>query len=1280
MTHRSATDRPSRARCSTAMSSALALAAALLQAPAAGSRSPHPSPIRYWLITQPLPTDTGAARLTKDYLGGERAAFPDSDATWSPITTASDAAGVVDLNQLVRPPTTNSAVYAFTYLYSDREATRTLLLASDDDVVAWLNGQRVHAHEVARGTETERDTVVVRLATGWNTLLLKVVNQQGGFGFGGWLDGEAVRATNRRPVDARPGNLPAATVTAGPLKLAAPLVWSGAALETKGSSALTAWGPAVMRSVTARLQAAGGTDTLVRATIDSLVPGTPQELSFTLDVRSLAAAAAAPAPPTLTIGWSARGGGVVVPTQAAAQVLALLDGRITLNWSDTGTTLATHVRVPTLFAGLALDLLAAEFGPSPAARYTVNGAARPWRNGVVTLCARCAAGDSLAIRVERDGARPWWDPPRVRVEDRTYSDIAANVGLLPALGDSSGAVAAPDARSWLAAMLQPDKVAYRRLATQSEALLATHHARFSRDTIHLVGNSHIDAAWLWRADETQGVVENTWRTVLKLQEKFRDATFAASAAQYYQWLETRAPGLLDSIRAAADRGRWSVVGGWWLEADQNMPSGESLVRQGLYGQRYFQQRFGRRARIAWTPDSFGYPWTLPQIWRGLGMQAFVTQKIRWNDSTEFPHDAFVWEGLDGTRLFSYNPWGYDHDLNGAGLAREMGIDNRRTSGAHHMLVLYGVGDHGGGPTIEMLERREDLQRLPAFPVLQDATPEAALQTIRDAHPDSAWPVWKDELYLEYHRGTYTTQAWMKRRNRRSEELLGTAEMLAALDSAPYPRATLLHAWQQTLFNQFHDLLPGSGIRPIYIDAMAAYDSVEAAARPIRDAAFRHLAAQLDTRGRGVPVVVFNPASWVRTSYAVVRVDAPLSALADEPQLEAIDAAQRATRAVLSGDSLRFLAREVPALGFKVFWIRRGGGDAAAMLTGTKNRLENGLLVVEVDTLTGQLTRIYDKVARREVLSPSGRGNVLQLFGDRPRAWDAWDIGYTGEEWVLDSVRAVRAGGDSLERWIEVEKPWNATRIVQRIILRRDERLVEIRNAVDWAERRKLLKVAFDWNVTADSAFYEIAYGAIGQPTAPSTQAERAKYEHAGHRWADLSDSTYGVSLLNDSKYGWDTRGHRMRLSLLRAPIWPDSLADRGHQEFRYAVYPHAQPWRYAETVRRGMEFNQPLLAASEAAHAGAAGRSWSFASVVDAENVYITALKRAEDTNAYVLRLVEWHGRPARATVTFGRPIARARLANLLEDPLSGVPLTRDRRSVSLTLRPWEIVTLLVDP
>jgi alpha-mannosidase len=1247
---------------------ALACAAlAALQQPVPAIATP--APIRAWLITRPLPTDTGAARVTRDYLGGETTAFPDSDAAWRPVVAGPD--GLVDLNTVLGGVTNHTAVYAFAYVRSPRDETRTLILTSDDDVEAWLNGQLIHRHITSRGVDVERDSVTVRLAGGWNALLLKVVNRQGGFGYGAWLDGLAPATANRRPPDAQPGTLPAATITLGALRLTAPFTWSGDQLRTTGAISVAAWGAGVPSAAAVRVVLNG--DTVARGNADSLVPGQPRAVVLPFSLATLGRLGTSDAAQLVAVWPKARvtSGGAA----DAATTLTLLGGRLALDWQVSDTVLVAHVTVPPALAGLTLDLIPAELGP--AARYSVNGAARAWAAGTVALCEPCGAGDTLAIRIGRPAGHQLWDLPRARVRDRTYADVARNVALLPALGDSSGRVALPDPRVWLAATLQADKRVYRVLVARYDSLLAPLVARVRADTIHLVGNSHIDAAWLWPYAETWGVVENTWRTELKIQQKFPGATFAASSAQYYRWLDTRAPGLVDSIRAAANAGTWSVVGGWWLEADQNIPGGESLVRQGLYGQRYFQRTLGRRSKIAWTPDSFGYPWSMPQIWRGLGMTTFVTQKIRWNDSTEFPYDAFVWQGRDGTRVFSYNPWGYDHDLDGSRLAQEMRSDNARTDSAHQMLVLYGVGDHGGGPTIDMLDRRDDLRRLPAYPVLIDDTPERALQTVRAAHPDAAWPVWSDELYLEYHRGTYTTQSWMKRRNRRSEELLGTAEMLAALDTAPYPRRDLEQAWHQVLFNQFHDLLPGSGIHRVYLDAMRTYDSAQTVAAAVRDAAFARLRAQVDTRGEGVPIVVFNPSSWVRSSYAAVLLDSAFASLKNSRFLRAVDAAKRATLAEVDGDTLRFLAREVPSLGFKVFWIRTGSGSEGTLTSGPAH-LENDFLAVDVDTTTGQITRLYDKRAKRDALAPGGRGNALQLFGDQPRQWDAWDIGYTGERWPLDSVRRVRRGSDEMSTWIEVEKPWNGTRIVQRLILRRDEPLLVVDNAIDWHETHRLLKVAFDWNVTADSATYEIAYGAIGQPTAPRTQAERAKYEHAGHRWADLSGPDFGVSLLNDSKYGWDTRGHTMRLSLLRAPLWPDSLADRGPQRFQFAVYPHTGDWRAALTERRGQEFNWPLLAAPEPGHGGVYGHSWSFATVA-AENVYVTALKRAEDSDAWVLRLVEWHGRPATTTLAFGRRIARVRIANLLEDPAAALPVARDGRTVTLTLRPWEILTLLVE-
>ncbi|HEX4561430.1 MAG TPA: glycoside hydrolase family 38 C-terminal domain-containing protein, partial [Gemmatimonadales bacterium] len=986
-------------------------------------QQPHATPqipiaIRPWLLTTPVSTDTGRARLTRDYLGGETTAFPDSSDKWRPVTIP--ASGIDDLGKEFGGAKERTVVYAFSYVYAPKDESRTLVLASDDDILAWLNGQRIHYHDVPRGVDHDRDTVEVRFAKGWNALLLKVVNRGGDFGFGAWIVGDSIRATNRRPSDAQPGNLPASTVAAGPLRLSGPVTWSHDTLWGTGATAITTWGRDPPSSGVVTLVAAGRLES--SDSVDGLVPGTPKSLHRAFDLATLSRLAL---DTTARLGtWIGAAAEIRAMPVDPAAVLSLYDSRLQLGgWSDHGTTLETTVTVPPAFAGLSVDLLAAEFGPT--AHYAINGQARTLGgDGTLPLCSQCAAGDTLHLTVVRDSTRPWWDHPRARVRDRSYSDFALDLTLLPALGDSSRSVPWPDARAWLAAMIAPDKATYRYLENQSSQSLASDSSLFARDTIHLVGNSHIDAAWLWRYTETMDVVEATWRTGLKLEQKFPSMTFAASAAQYYDWLANRAPGLLDSIRAADRTGRWEAVGGWWLEADQNMPGGESLVRQGLYGQRYFQKLFGHRSKVAWTPDSFGYPWQMPQIWHGLGMDFFVTQKIRWNDSTTFPYDAFRWKGRDGTTIFAYNPYGYDHDLDGATLALEMRQDNARTDTAHHMLVLYGVGDHGGGPTAEMLDRRGDLGRLPAFPVLKDDRPTQALSSIRGARPMDKWPLWNDELYLEYHRATYTTQSWMKRRNRESETLLGTAEFLATIDPAPYPKDSIEHAWRQALFNEFHDLLPGSGIHAIYLDAMATYDSVAAAGTAIRDRSARDLAARLDTRGRGVPVTVFNPSSWSRTGFVWVALDDGLRSLSGA--LVAADGRGRTQPAVIHGDSLRFRATDVPSLGATVFWIRAGRIPDDRSFAGSRTHLENEFLSVDIDPKTGQIVHLYDRKAHHETVADSGRANVLQLLVDEPAQWDAWNTGFTGKLWTIDSVKALRAGGDAVERWIEFEKPWNGT--------------------------------------------------------------------------------------------------------------------------------------------------------------------------------------------------------------------------------------------------------------
>ena len=1221
-------------------------------------------PIRRWLVRGPIKVTAGPLH---DELGGEAAVLPDSGdsvAGGAFVPVDADSLGGIDLNRVLTGPTDESAAYAHAYVLSPNDRTVLLVMDSDDDLVAWLNGQRVWAHVIARGMTTGGDTVAVRLAAGWNSLLLKAVNRSGGFGVLGRLaraPGEpgldGIRWQMRRPSEVRAHNYPASVVTASSLRSTEPPLWTRDRLEVPATFAVTVWGRDSLPGAVTRVTQDSSSWAAESLTV--LPPGTPRTLHLRTrfdDLRSAALGASPLAVSVTSAGVMRRAALPVDPDW----LLRVWGGRLaTGTWVTDSSAAGRHAQVrlvvPRALADRAVDLLVAEFGPR--ARYLVNGTAGAWRDGALQLCAPCRAGDTIAVAIQLEPGRPWWTFPDAQVRDIGYAEFADGYGYAQQLTGKAPAIAPPDAREWLTAIEHGDGSAYASLVQRYGAAYAPLAAQIRQDTLHLVGNSHIDAAWLWPWSETStDVIPNTWRTSLKLAAMFPGYVFAGSAAAYYDAMDRLYPTLADSLRAAVSAGQWAIVGGWWVEPDQNIPSGESLARQGLYGQRYFQRRYGHRARVGWTPDSFGYPWTLPQIYRQAGLDYFVTQKIRWNDSTQLPYDAFWWEGRDGTRLFTYNPFGYDHDLAPGQLIKDRLDDVRRNAGIHQQIVLYGVGDHGGGPTIEMLERAERLRRVPTFPVMRYDDPDHALAAVRGSQPDSTFPVWRDELYLEKHRGTYTTQARQKWSARHSETLLRTTEALAALDTAAYPRAALEGVWRRALFNEFHDILPGSGIHQIYLDANAQYDSAWAALDSLSGRAFADLRSRMDTRGapRGmVPVVAFNALTWPRTAPVRVALD--------------------------GGDTVTLLARDVPALGARVYFLRPHSGTIESRLpapTVGPTWLENAYLRVELDTATGAVTRVLDKRHHREALAPGGRANVFQVFGDVPREWDAWDIGYTGEQWEVATTGDIERHAGPDHARISFTRRWGASTFHQTLVLGRETPYLDVVNDVEWHETHKLLKVAFALGTSPDSATYEIPYGTIGRSCRPRTQAERAKYEVSGQRWADLSDSSYGVSILNDSKYGWDCHGNVLRLSLLRSPLWPDSLADRGHHHFRFAIFPHAGDWRTARTERLAAEYNTPVLAERDAPHAGPLGRSMTFAAV-DAADVELTWVKRAEDTDALVLRLVEWSGRPAVATVTL-RPVVRsAHRSNFLEDP--GDPLPVTAHTVRVALRPFEIATVVVE-
>ncbi len=812
-------------------------------------------------------------------------------------------------------------------------------------------------------------------------------------------------------------------------------------------------------------------------------------------------------------------------------------------------------------------------------------------------------------------------------------------------------------------------------------------------SVHAVGNAHIDMAWLWPSSETVDVVRRTFSSALRLMREFPDFTFSMSSAQAYAWMEEKYPDLFAEIRQRVKEGRWEIVGGMWVEPDLNMPDGESQVRQLLIGKEYFQDHFGVDVRVGWNPDSFGYNWQLPQIYKKSGVDYFVTQKLAWNDTSQFPYKLFWWQAPDGSRVLTYFPHDYVNYMEPQRIAADVATYAPATHWPD-MLYLYGVGDHGGGPTRDMLANAARYASTDAiFPRLTLGTAQSFFDELAPKAPSLSLPVWQSELYLQFHRGTYTTQAAEKNDNRRSEVLMLNAEKfssLASLFGEPYPQSEFNSAWKKVLFNQFHDVMAGSGIAAIYKDAARDHASVARTANASLRSSLSSLAARADTRGAGSPLLVFNALSWPRTSLVVARVS-----LAD-PRDRAIEVRNSSGKPVLSeiiardpGSSrvtIRFLAANVPSLGYSVYHVLpvRRAPRLPSPIKVTADTIENEFYRVRVDPSTGCLTSVYDKRANRQAIAPAGCGNLLQTFKDTPKSWDAWNIDsdFEAQHWDLLTADKVSLVEHSpLRAVFRVTKHFQSSTFVQDVTLSAGIPRVDVQMSADWHEKHILLKVAFPVAVHNDLATYEIPFASIQRPTTRRTPEEKAQFEVPALRWADLSDSEFGVSLLNDSKYGYDTKDNILRLSLLRSPAWPDPHADEGMHHFTYSLYPHARGWQEAGTVERGYELNNPLIPFPEPAHAGSLPSSHSFLSV-DAPDVVVTALKHADHGDALILRFYESAGHAADVHITPPEGLRHAHFVNLMEK--SETPATsaaspdlpmKDGRLV-LHINPWEIQTV----
>jgi alpha-mannosidase len=940
-----------------------------------------------------------------------------------------------------------------------------------------------------------------------------------------------------------------------------------------------------------------------------------------------------------------------------------------------------------------------------------------------TVDEKTFAGVNLKIEPNPSATGP---TARPNPDDIRIQCIAA-ANLLPALPTPrkdllpkvEEAVAAIDIK----ALEASDQSAFDASLRKAQDILTTLHPVLSQATIDLAGNAHIDAAWLWPRSETIDVVKRTFTTALQLMDEYPGYTYSQSAAQYTAWIAEKYPQVNDQIRQRVKEGRWEIVGGMWVEPDLNLPDGESLVRQLLVGQRYFQQQYGVTARIGWNPDSFGYNWQLPQIYKRSGMDYFVTQKMHWNDTNQLPFRLFWWESPDGSKVLTYFPTDYVHDnVNPTRISADFVESADRNPGTSELLDLYGIGDHGGGPTRAMLDQADHWiaagKSGDAVPTMRYHTAQSYFTNVeKNLNPDSpTWnydsiakgytapaasstgamglPTWNDELYFEYHRGVFTTQAAHKRNMRTSEVATLDAEKLASLawlDGRPYPSDELTENWKNITFNQFHDLAAGSGIGVIYKDAQKDYTEVFHTDREITDVALKTLEAGIDTASvqtkSSVPLLVFNSLSWQRAE--TVQVDVQLPAAAQDiivlgakgPLLSQVISQDKSTHRF----SLLLRVEDVPSLGYRTLAI--ANGDEKKFVTRLTDlhvdeqpnsfTLRNDQLKLVIDRKTGCITSLISLPTNTESLAPSACGNQLQTFKDTPKQYDAWNIDPGTLDHMtpitnIDSVTLLTHG--PLRNTVRVTRTWQSSKFTQDISLDAGADTVLIDNDIDWHETHVLLKAAFALSTTGPKATYEIPYGSIERTTTRNNGWEKAKFEVPAQRWADLGDANHGLSLLNDVKFGYDAEGNTLRLTLLRSPTWPDENADRGRQQFRYALYPHAGTWKQALTVRRGFELNDPLKSEQVFPHTGSLPAEHSWASIENA-NVTLTAIKKAEDSDALIFRMYEWAGTAAEVKLHIPPGATGATETNLMEKP-EGAPLNLSGDTISVPIKPYEILTI----
>lgn len=799
--------------------------------------------------------------------------------------------------------------------------------------------------------------------------------------------------------------------------------------------------------------------------------------------------------------------------------------------------------------------------------------------------------------------------------------------------------------------------------------------------VTIIGHTHIDVAWLWRLKHTREKAARSFSTVFRLMEQYPEYIFLQTQPQVYEYIKEDYPEMYEKIKDKVKEGRWEIEGAMWLESDANIPSGESLVRQILMGSRFIKEEFNKETKYLWLPDVFGYSWALPQILKKSNIDMFMTTKISWNQFNRMPNDTFYWKGIDGSEVLTHfittpieeNTDEFFYTYNGEiNPYTVKGVyDSYRDKDLNsELLIAYGYGDGGGGVNREQLEKARRINKLPGLPNIKYDTAgnyfKELEQTFKDAKEAGKYVhTWDGELYLEYHRGTYTSQARNKMWNRKLELLYRDAEILSSwalkLKDKSYPQEALNKGWKTILRNQFHDIIPGSSIREVYEDSEIEYAETDSSVRDVLGT-LNSLTHDGDNTW-----TIINTAAWDKDELVTFND-------ISESNGTFVDDHENELETSFNESGVSVLVKNIPALGSKVIRFK---AESTQNSSGDSFESQEDGVSTPYYTIKwnedGHLVSVFDKAADREVLSDKGYGNVFQLFEDKPMQWDAWDIDLfyqeKGVDISFDSVNVTEI--NQLYMDVEFKASFGESELVQSMRLYSHTRRIDFISKVDWNERQQLLKVKFDVDVRSTEATYDIQYGNAKRPTHWNTSWDMAKFETVGHQWADLSEKGYGVSLMNDSKYGYDIKENTMRLSLLKGGIYPDPDADIGEQLFTYSLYPHEGDFVEGGTVLEAWNLNSPAQVVKG---------ELSVDSLFDIESEYpvmIDAIKKAEDNDGLILRLHDYTGGRQKISLEPLFDYKECKEVDLMEKDIeNGRVFTGGR--FEMTIDPYEIVTLLI--